>query len=252
MTIQMKRTKSIILFLLITIPLIGYSQKWKLSRTEIIGGIGTVNYFGDIGGSADADALWISDLDIMSTRPNVSVGLRYRLYDRFAVRGNLTYARFSGTDVGSLYEGRNYSFSTNLYELSAYGEFSIIPEKQMVKYWINVRDGLRKFNASLNVYVFAGIGVSYFKPKALDSFVGSTRFVDDKNFAIVMPLGLGLKYPITPLNNIGIELGGRFTSSDYIDGFKPDASESNDIYYFALINVTHKIKPKARKTSVRF
>lgn len=252
MAIRMVRNKKIVLLIFLIIPLVGFSQKWKLARTEILGGIGTANYFGDIGGSVNADALWISDLDIMSTRPNITVGLRYRLMDRFSVRGNLTYARFSGTDVGSVNEGRNYSFSTNLYELNAYAEYSLIPEKQMVKYWINIRDGLRKFNASINVYVFAGIGVSYFKPTALDNLIGSTRFIDDKNIAIVLPLGVGIKYPISPLNNIGFEIGGRFTSTDYIDGFKPDLSESNDMYYFSLISVTHKIKPRVRNTSVRF
>ena len=251
---QLQIIKSNILVLFLILPVLGFSQKWKLARTEIIGGVGTVNYFGDIGGAESADASAISDLDINTTRPNFALGLRYRIEDKATVRGNFTYAMFKGSDEKSLNAARNYTFKTNFFEVTGYFEYWILPEKQIVQYsTMTLRDGLRKFNQSFSLYVFAGLGAAYFKPIAEDNFVNSTRFVDDKNFALVLPVGLGFKYPLSAENFIGFELSGRLTTTDYIDGFSPEKSETKDMYYFSLLYVTHKIKPKkSRKSIVRF
>ena len=123
----------------------------------------------------------------------------------------------------------------------------------MVRYSkMSLRHGLDKIGAGINLYVFAGIGVSYFKPKALDSFDGSERFVDNKNLSLSIPLGFGLKYPLNPTTNIGFELSGSFTTTDYIDGFVPESSDSKDLYYFSVIYVSYKIKSNRRRNKRRF
>ncbi|OFX84332.1 MAG: hypothetical protein A2W99_01020 [Bacteroidetes bacterium GWF2_33_16] len=245
------RNRFLIIFLIL--PLVGFSQKWKLSRTEILVGVGTVSFFGDIGGAESADALWISDLDILNTRPNINIGLRYRIDEWGTIRGNLTYGRFLGSDENSINAARNYSFTTNLYEFSGYFEYWILKEKQMVQYSsMTLRDGLRKFNKSLSLYVFIGIGAAYFAPVAGDSFIDSPRFVGDKNLGIVLPVGIGIKYPLSQRNFIGFEFTGRLTGTDYIDGFKPKGSEYNDSYYFTSLYITHKLKPKTKGSRVKF
>ena len=221
--------------------------------SRMIYGLGTVNYFGDIGGAESAEASALADLDFAYTRPNLSVGYRYKVADRIAVKGNLTYASFKGSDVGSKNEGRNYTFTTNVFELYGHVEYHITPEKQMVKYSkMSFRGSLEKFNAELNVYVFVGLGAAYFKPEANDVFNSSNRFIDNKNLTFIFPMGLGVKYPLTGTTYIGFELGGRFTTTDYIDGFKPEASKSNDLYYISVIYVSHKIKRKQRRRKMRF
>ncbi len=245
----MKAYKHIILFSLLLIPTLGFSQKWKLSRSEYAYGVGISNYFGDIGGSSKADALGIADLRLAYSRPVLAVGYRYKLYERIAVKANLSYANIYGSDVKSINEGRNYSFTTNMFELNGHVEYHITQEMHMVSYKsMSTRGKLHKFNTGINLYVFAGVGGAYFKPKAKDSFVGSSRFVDNKNLTFVFPLGLGLKYPVTSTTYIGLELGGRFTTTNFIDGFSPEASNSNDIYYFTVINVSTKIKRKKRRS----
>ena len=60
--IKLAINKTLVLLIMVSVlPLMGFSQKWKLARYEILGGIGTVSYFGDIGGAESADAMWISD-----------------------------------------------------------------------------------------------------------------------------------------------------------------------------------------------
>ncbi len=249
----MKSYKYILLFSLLIIPTLVFSQKWKLSRSEYVYGIGISNYFGDIGGSSKADAFAVADFDIAYSRPVLAVGYRYKLYERIAVKANLSYANIHGSDVKSINEGRNYSFSTNMFELNGHVEYHITKEMHMVSYKsMSMRGKVKKFNTGINLYVFAGVGGAYFKPKAKDGFVGSSRFVDNKNLTFVFPVGLGLKYPVTGTTYIGLELGRRFTTTDFIDGFSPEASEAKDTYYFTVINVSTKIKKKKRRSDYRF
>ncbi|HSH51256.1 MAG TPA: DUF6089 family protein [Bacteroidales bacterium] len=246
--------KQFILFLVVILlfPFFSNGQKWKLTRQELIGGIGIANYFGDIGGAKDSDASVILDVDFAYTRPSLMIGYRYRITERLAAKGSLTYANFFGSDVGSKNETRNYAFSTNLIELYGHIEYHITKEKQLITYsTMSLRSGLKKLNAAFNVYVFAGLGGSYFNPKAKDDFAGSERFNDSKNFALVFPVGIGAKYPIRSDLYIGMDLSARITTTDYIDGFSPDSSEFNDLYYLTTIYVSYKIKPKNRKPRIR-
>lgn len=250
---KMKKQFSLLIIILLLLPFFSYGQKWKLNRQELIGGVGLANYFGDIGGAEDPDASILLDVDFAYTRPNLMVGYRYRLADRLAVKGSLTYANFYGWDKSSKNEARDYAFSSNLIELYGHIEYHITPEKQLITYsTMSLRSGLKKLNASINVYVFVGIGGAYFKPKAKENFVGSDRFNDSKNLALVLPVGIGAKYPLRSDLFIGMEFSPRFTTTDYIDGFSPNLSENNDLYYLTTIYVSYKIKQKNRKPKIRY
>lgn len=244
----MKTSNYIILIILMVLPTLSSAQRWKLSRSEYMYGIGVANYFGDIGGSEKADASGFADIDIAATRPSLSVGYRYKLYERIALKASLTYANIHGTDVKSANEGRNYSFTSNMIEFNGHVEYHITEEKTVVSYKsMSLRGKLKKFNAGINLYVFLGVGGAYFKPKALDDFSDSERFIENKNMGLVVPFGVGLKYPLTSKSYVGLEFGRRFITSDYVDGFSPEASEAKDVYYFTVINVSYKIEKKSKR-----
>lgn len=232
------------------------AQLWKLSNKEIYGGLGTSHYFGDIGGANSSSSFNPADLDIASTRPSVTLGMRYRFAERFAARGNFGFGMLHSSDVGSVNENRNYAFKTILLEMSGQLMFSITEEKQVISYSaMNMRQGLRKFNARPHIYAFAGIGGAYFSPKALDDLEGSGRFDNSSSIALSFPVGLGIRYPFSPRTWVGFELGGRITTSDYIDGFTSQYSSSNDVYYFSQFFVSYKLKSnrfKPRRRNIRF
>jgi len=250
----MKKNKYIILILLLVVPLVSSGQRWKISRSEYMYGVGVANYFGDIGGAKSSDASGFSDIDIMQTRPILAIGYRYKLYERIAVKANFTYANMHGSDINSANERRNYVFTTNMFELNGHVEYHLTEEKTVVSYKsMSLRGKLKKFNAGINLYVFLGVGGAYFKPKALDDFAESDRFVANKNLGLVVPFGIGAKYPLTSKSYIGLEFGRRFITSDYVDGFSPDQSEARDVYYFTVINVSYKIdKRNKRRSQFRF
>lgn len=250
----MKVSKQILIIVLFMIPTLSFSQRWKLSRSEMVYGVGISTYVGDIGGAAEEDAMALMDFDLASTRPALEIGYRYKLYERISLKASLTYGRLHGSDASSKNENRNYAFSANMFELSGQVEYHITEEKTVVSYKsMSLRGKLKKFNAGVNLYVFLGVGGSYFKAKALDDFSSSERYNGNNNLGLVVPFGLGLKYPITTKTYVGLEIGRRFITSDYIDGFSPEQSEARDVYYFTVINVTYKIKKKSnRKPKYRF
>src|SRR6056297_1054009 len=231
-----------------------FSQRWKLQRLEVTAGIGSSHYFGDIGGTADESNLFgLKDIELRYSRPNVNIGARYRLEEDMNIKGNLVFGYLESSDDGSRNEPRNFAFSSSVYELSFQFEYSIIPEKTPVNFSIgNLRRGLKSSKAALNTYVFAGIGGIFFSAKPLADFDGSDRFDGGNSFSLVIPVGVGVKYPINSQIGIGFELGGRWSTSDYLDGFASKYSSHNDIYYFSLLNVVFKMDTKYRRRRFKF
>ena len=83
-----------------------------MRRYEGIVGIGTANYFGDIGGYSKGDnALGLKDISITNTRPSIYLGARYKVYEVLAVKLNFIYGFFSGNDENSSNSQRNFEFS---------------------------------------------------------------------------------------------------------------------------------------------
>lgn len=244
-----KTLKYTLWIILLMLPVLSFSQRWKMERLEVTAGFGASNYFGDIGGaSSDQNWMGLKDIDLFATRPNVNFGARYRLEEDMNIRANLVFAYLEGSDKDSKFaeppNDRHYAFSSSLYEFTAVYEYCIIPENNPVNYTINsLFDGLRSNDATLNTYVFGGLGFSYFDVKALKELAGEDRhrFNPDKNFAMVVPIGAGIKYPVASGIHLSLEVGGRWTTTDHLDGLTTEWSKFNDIYYFSMLNVVIKI-----------
>jgi hypothetical protein len=242
------KLKYFFLFALLILPVLSFSQRWKLQRLEVAAGIGSANYFGDIGGTADENnLLGLKDITVKYTRPNLNFAARYRITEKYNVKANLVFGYLEDSDKNSRNASRNYAFSSSVFEFSSQFEYNIIPEQRPRTYSVMaLRDGLRTFNRKLNTYVFAGLGGIYFNPKPLADLEGDDRFTDDKNFSLIIPFGVGIKYPLNTQIHVGFELGGRWSATDYVDGLTTQYSEANDIYYFTLLNVILKIDTSNR------
>jgi opacity protein-like surface antigen len=240
--IKMKRTlKYTVLIIVLLLPLTSFSQRWKLRRTEVIVGLGGTDYNGDIEKRSGFPGF--KTIDLSYIRPNIGIGGRYRLTERQSIKGNLTFAYLEGSDEGTANEGsRDFAFITSLYEFNLQYEYSLIPENNPVNYSLGkLWDGLRSNNANLNTYLFAGLGGSYFKPVPKANMEGHEDFTENKNLSLVLPVGAGIKYPITRNIFLGFEIGRRFTTTDYIDGYTSEYSNWPDSYYFSQLNVVLKI-----------
>jgi hypothetical protein len=145
----------------------------------------------------------------------------YHFNDLLALRLGATYAAISGADAnapGEDIRARNLSFRSLLLEGSLVAEFYI--------------PGFQPYNLSrpLSPYLFAGISGAYFNPQA--EYEGewvSLRNLGTEGQGIAgfgsryssvaysIPFGFGVKYAISDLYNVGIELGFRRSFSDYLD-----------------------------------
>ncbi len=93
----------------------------------------------------------------------------------------------------------------------------------------------------LDFYVFAGIGGNAYTVKGNDALVA--RGMTSGGFAAVIPVGLGTTLIYSPNINFGLEVGGRYAFTDFLDGYSnPQYSKANDVYYFLNFTITYKLK----------
>jgi hypothetical protein len=208
-----------VLFLILLLP--SRAQQYQFDRYEAIVGVGTTTIFGDIGG--------------LSTRAALSAGIRYTVQDRITVKGSLDLGWGYGTDKGSDNENRGYTYNTFLLEPSVQAEFHFYRTRGT---GYN-RKGYRLEVPRFTSYGFVGIGAVYFQP--IPGGELEEDFTDDfRNIALAFPGGIGFQVGIARRLMIGIELGGRYIRTDYLDGYTSDNSKSLDVYYLALLNAAYR------------
>ena len=243
----MKTALRYLFVLLLTIAMAGtsYAQRWKLLRYELVGGIGSTNIFGDIGGAATrANLLGIKDLRFGATRPNLTLGARYRWKENQSFRLNLIYGMASENDKNAVNEKRGFISNSQLFEQSLQYEYYFIPEdKKLHSGAIFSRRGMMNNYAKFAFYGFGGLGGLLYMPKVTYSLLPPpAQNVRGTGYTGVMMLGIGLKYIYSNKLVFGAELGGRYALSDGVDGYTSPFSKSNDIYYFATLSIGFRLK----------
>lgn len=233
----MKRNLLILIVIFLIAPLVSqaqYAATWKSFRTELIFGIGTNNFMGDLGGGDEQGGhfLALRDVDWAKTRPVFNVGLRYKIWERLAIRGNFNYAILSADDAESGYwtrQHRNLHFKSNVFELGALLEFSILKNSYGRRYLFT-----NQAASSINLYLFGGAAGIYFNPKAeldgewhelqpLGTEGQGLTYMDEKMddkyslLSVAFPMGIGARYYLNNRWSIGLELGNRYTLTDYLD-----------------------------------
>ncbi|MCX6334870.1 MAG: hypothetical protein NT092_11305 [Bacteroidia bacterium] len=219
------------------------AQLWKLRRYEIAAGIGTTQFFGDIGGfSRNENILGLKDITFHHTRMNLSAAMRYRILDDVSVRLNLALGYFHSTDARGSNQTRGFESNTIFFEPALIGEYYFIKNTGENSYTImRGKTGASKsFLSMLDFYGFAGIGgLSYnVSPNELLKSEG----LKQHGFTAVIPAGVGVTLIYSGMINFGLELGGRYSFSDYLDGYTSQNLKSNDIYYFLNFTFTYKLK----------
>lgn len=204
----MKKFLYIILFLLITTSIFNKSFGQR-NEIGITGGI--TYYLGDLNPSKH----------FLLSKPAGGIIYRYTLNERWAIKMNGIYGTLQGDDAKSKFNtARNLRFKSSLLEFSPQLELN----------FLSYKTGNSKEDY-FTPYVFAGISVFSFNPKA--EFNGEwyelkpfgtegqgTSVSDLKPYSLTtisFPFGIGFKYSIGELICAGMEWGMRKTITDYID-----------------------------------
>jgi len=217
------------------------AQLWKLRRWEAEFGIGPSFSFPDVGGyTSGENFLGFKDLSYKQTRFDINGSLKYRLSRTFNTRLSLTYIMLHSTDDRGSNEGREFESTTNMFEPAFMFEYYFIKNRYESSYLFLKGKGLWALLSSLDIYAFAGIGGTSFSVNGNDAL--EEKDLTNSGFAAVIPGGIGATLVYTPNINFGVELGGRYAFSDYIDGYTSQYSKHNDVYYLLNFTVTYKLK----------
>ena len=207
----------LLLTLLLCIPFIVQAQYFEIGAFA-----GLSRYQGDL----QSKLIETQDL-------NLAYGAvtRFNMNEYVSIKAQFSVAEISGDDKlapeNSGRQSRNLNFRSKLYEAAFTGEFNVIG--------YDVTQELM-----FSPYVFLGVSGFYHNPKAYyqDQFVelqplgtegqGMEAYPDRKKysrFQVAIPAGVGLKWSVNDMVNIGLEGGIRKTFTDYLDdvsGYYPD------------------------------
>ena len=242
-----------------------FAQKWKLRRYEVSLNLGTAQAFGDFGTKPNGENWFgLRDINIMANRPAFGFSLRYKIDQIYSVSLNGTYGRGYGND-GPLTEEPPYpdyyvsrEFQTNIYEFGGRFEYFLITEDRsgMRSAAMFNRRGMINNYKSLSAYAFLGISGIYVQPDCHYRDPDNFSEHDLENYIInnasffnlAIPIGIAGRYILNDKWILGAEVGWRWLATDYLDGFTTnrEATKHNDVYYFLLFNVTHRMKTTRR------
>ena len=240
----MKKIRIIIILCFIT-GLTGFSQRWKLKRYEAIIGVGTLNMFTDLGVS-NAESLLGLRIDF--TRPDIYIAARYKFSQDLSVKVGLAYGYGHSHDITNVrIEGtEGFRSNTHMIEPSVTAEYYVKKEQRRYRSAaIYNRRGMLNDYSTWGIYFYGGLGGLYYD--AVYDFTPRTNDKTKENgFTLIIPGGIGVKYIFSDKIVFGYEIGPRYVFSDYLDGFKPPSSKSNDVYWLTTFTLAYKIRTTRR------
>ncbi len=171
-----------------------------------------------------------------------------------AIKFNLVFGWLSGSDAGSKNAKRGFSFNSYISEQSLQYEYSFLKEDvRRTSYALFNKRGMMNNYSKLNGYFFAGLGGVLYKPVFSGNPEPKVDVINtNPGYTMVIPAGIGFKMIYNNYTAIGIEFGGRYTFSRYLDGFNSIYSKARDIYYFGNISLIYRIKTSRKGIPIIF
>jgi hypothetical protein len=165
---------------------------------------------------------------------NGSIGITgsYEILDQILLRAGFTYAVVGGADRFSTKPDavlRNLAFETTITEFSLLGEYYLfnLYEKRYSPYGFV---GLAVFH--FDPYAFQGSTQKiYLKPLSTEG-QGLAAYPDRKPYnltQLAIPFGGGVKFAVTENFRVGLEMGIRYTMTDYLDDVSKNYIDPNDL-----------------------
>lgn len=238
-----------LVFIFCLLARVSDAQLWKLKRWEAQLGAGPSFSFPDIGGfSIGENLLGFRDLSYKQTRFNLNGTIRYRLSRTMNTRLSLSYAMLHSTDERGSNEGRSFESTTSLFEPALLFEYYFVKNRYESSYLFLRGKSFWSLLKSLDFYAFLGAGGATYNVDCNEKL--ENRGLETSGLTALIPVGLGATLIYTPNINFGLELGGRYTFTDYLDGYTSQFSKANDVYYFLNLTFTYKLKssPKGLPT----
>ena len=209
------------------------TKNWRRNKKELILNVGPTGFLGELGGrDLIGKDYSMADLDLKSTTFNVGFSYRYRFRPYFATSTIASIGMVKGDDKLTLEpvrNARNLNFKSVI--VSIYQRIEVMLYfKESFGHKYNFKGLSGKRNNNEQVYLFSGIGITYFNPKgnyegqwlALrplhtegQGFPGRPKEYLPVTF--IVPSGIGMRYGLSRMWRLGIELTYFKTFTDYMD-----------------------------------
>ena len=204
-------------------------RNWSLHKKELQIGVGATQFNGDLGGAEGIGRDYsLKDIDWPATGVAFWLGYRQRFHPYFATTSSLCVFNLKGAD--SLSEepsryARNLHFRSLGVEIQQRIEW-IFAAKEQFGSTYNLPGNYSKKNRSQQYYLFGGIGLCYFNPRAQDAEGNWTSLRklrtegQDQPYSpltLTLPMGIGFRMGISKMWRVGIELAYVKTFTDYMD-----------------------------------
>jgi hypothetical protein len=238
--LKMKKVFTVFLFLIFGLSLKA-QYAWEFGSF-----IGVSSYLGDLSTSPVPTV----------NNSNFGFGIcsRYAFNYQWSIRSGIYVSNLKGDDFSSgdswRETTRRAEFTTRISEVSVIAELEPFGKERYL--------GGRGFKKLISPYFFAGLGVTIIKPKpdftdskGSDSY--KTKILMDQNaqysnMRFTIPMGVGVKFDLSELWNIGLELGARTPFTDYLDGVSEAGNpDRKDWYFFSGITVFHRMKESMKR-----
>ena len=204
-------------------------RNWSLHKKELQIGLGATQFNGDLGGAEGIGRDYsLKDIDWPATGLAFWLGYRQRFHPYFATTSSLCVFNLKGAD--SLSEepsryARNLHFRSLGVEIQQRIEW-IFAAKEQFGSTYNLPGNYSKKNRSQQYYLFGGIGLCYFNPRAQDADGNWTSLRklrtegQDQPYSpltFTIPMGIGFRMGISRMWRVGVELAYVKTFTDYMD-----------------------------------
>ncbi|MDX2361323.1 MAG: hypothetical protein QNK23_10985 [Crocinitomicaceae bacterium] len=230
-------------------------RNWSLNKKELMFGIGVTQFLGDLGGRDRIGTDYsLADVDMNSTGIGGMIGFRYRFHPYWATTTSLNVGLLRGDDALTneiIRQSRNLHFRSIVVELHQRLELIIWANEKFGHRYGLSRHSTKMKDHNEQFYIFGGIGISYFNPKARDANGAWTALrplgTEGQGFpgeeskplpiTATIPVGVGFRWGLNRMWRMGIEATYVKTFSDYIDDVSTDYADptslSTEAAYFA-------------------
>ncbi len=164
--------------------------------------------------------------------------LRRRLGGILALRAHLMYGSLQSDDAKNddpSFQQRGFSSKTTIFEPGLVLELEPLANKRFAT------DGT--FKKILSPYIFGGLGFGIWSAEPNFNNRSNAGVTADRNeggdgSSLVLPLGGGLRWYLSPKSSLALEHSRRITGTDYIDGISQAANPNeNDVYGFTTLGL---------------
>ena len=226
--------------------------------------LGPSNFLGDLGGNLGKGTPFLKDNNFQMTKLMFGLFLSYQPDEWLAFRLNGSFGRLEGDDAiikgkGGYEEARkvrNSNFKSSVSELFLAAEIypTVFLEYEPTDIWHKLRP-----------YGLIGVGLFHFNPMGSDPVTGNwvalkplhtegqgfAEYPDRKEYKLTqanIPMGIGVKYFLSEVTSLSLEVIHRTTFTDYIDDVK-DTYIDPALFYNYLPNTTAQLAERmANKT----